>query len=383
MAHYPSNGYDPRSSYRPPNGYDPRSSYAPASDFPFGSERGPEFGSRPDSETPPKSKRSAANGVLNVLTTVILVVALAFTVVVVATTITSGKGEASLFGWKPYVVLSDSMQQDFQVGDIVVTREVDPATLQPGDIIAFATIDPDNYGEVFTHKIRESTVYEGEAAFVTYGTTTGDNDEYPALASRVQGKYAFAIPKAGYVFDFFKSPAGYVVLVLIPFTVLIALQIRNIVRLLREGKESESRAALDAERRRVAQMEAELARLRASAAAGSPQAHGAQARATRYGVSQAGAARNDVSQASSLTASSRRQVPQADASRRPSQPGSAPSRAPQSHVSPSSGVQPRASHAAPPRQSRAPRPSDARLRSAQVPPDAPEGDRSRKGRHAR
>lgn len=208
----------------------------------------------------------ALDSVLNVLTTVIFLAAVAFTVVVVATTLVSGAGEASLFGWKPYVVLSDSMQKDFQVGDIAVTHRVDPATLAPGDIIAFESVDPNSYGEVFTHKIREVIEYEGEQAFTTYGTTTGDNDEYPALASRVQGKFAFSIPKAGYVFDFFKSPMGYVVLVLIPFSVLIGLQIRNIVRLLREGNDRQA-AALASERERMADIQAELDRLRQREAA--------------------------------------------------------------------------------------------------------------------
>lgn len=213
------------------------------------------------SHAPEATGHRVLNGALNVLTTVIFLAAVAFTVVVVATTLVSGKGEASLFGWKPYVVLSDSMQKDFQVGDMVVTREVDASTLVPGDIIAFESIDPNSYGEVFTHKIREATEYEGEPAFTTYGTTTGDNDEYPALVSRVQGKFAFAIPKAGYVFDFFKSPMGYVVLVLIPFSILIGLQIRNIVRLLREGNDQQA-AALASERERVADMQAEIDRLR-------------------------------------------------------------------------------------------------------------------------
>lgn len=206
----------------------------------------------------------------NVLSTLIFIAALLFTVMVVATTLTSRGGEASLFGWKPYVVLSDSMQQDFQVGDIVVTREVDDAaSLQPGDIISFESIDPDAYGEVFTHRIREATEYEGEQAFVTYGSTTGDDDAYPALASRVLGKLEFVIPKAGYAFDFFKSPAGYVVLVLIPFSILIGLQVRNIVRLVREDRAEQARALL-AEQRRVAEMEAEIERLRRRDADGRP-----------------------------------------------------------------------------------------------------------------
>ena len=76
----------------------------------------------------------------------------------------------------------------------------------------------------------------------------------------MKGRLAFVIPKAGYVFDFFKSPAGYVVLVLIPFSILIGLQIRNIIRLVREDREAQQRALVE-EQKRVNEMEAEIERL--------------------------------------------------------------------------------------------------------------------------
>lgn len=215
------------------------------------------------------SARKTLNVIANVLTTVIFAFALCFTLLVVATTLTSGKNEASIFGWKPYIVLSDSMRSEFEVGDIAVSREVDPSVLEPGDIVTFASIDPDSYGEVFTHKIREITEYEGEPAFVTYGTTTGDDDAYPAPFSRVAGQYAFCIPKAGYVFEFFKSPLGYVVLVLVPCGVLIGLQVRSFLRLLKESRKQKE-LDLAAERRKVELMQAEIDRLRRVSPASQP-----------------------------------------------------------------------------------------------------------------
>lgn len=207
------------------------------------------------------SARKTFTMLSNIVTSVVFALALCFTAVVVATTLASGRGEASLLGWKPYVVLSDSMRSEFQVGDIAVSHAVDPATLGPGDIVTFESVDPDSYGEVFTHKIREITEYEGERAFVTYGTTTGDDDAYPAPFSRVVGQYAFRIPQAGYVFQFFKSPLGYVVLVLAPFSVLIGLQVKRFAGLLAQRRR-ESARALAQERARSRALEAELAALR-------------------------------------------------------------------------------------------------------------------------
>lgn len=50
------------------------------------------------------------------------------------------------------------------------------------------------------------------------------------------------------------------VLVLIPFSVLIGLQIRNIVRFVRDDREAQQRALVE-EQKRVNEMEAEIERL--------------------------------------------------------------------------------------------------------------------------
>lgn len=214
----------------------------------------------------PHAPNKTRNVVLNVVTTIIFVVALAFTLVVVALTLTSHGGEVSIFGWKPYVVLSDSMKPVFQAGDVAVSHPVDVDSVQPGDIITFSSIDPNSYGEAVTHKVRELTEYEGEPAFITYGTTTGVDDAYPALAQHVTGEFAFAIPGAGHIFEFFKSPMGYVVLVLIPFSVFIGLQVRNFVRLLKEDKtrrETTQADQLEEQRKQIEFMQQEIERLRA------------------------------------------------------------------------------------------------------------------------
>ena len=85
-----------------------------------------------------------------------LVVALAvcmmiFTVVSVNT---FGRTDRSIFGYKAFIVLSDSMSKtDFNAGDLVLVKEVDPATLKAGDIISYQSTNTENYGEVVTHKI--------------------------------------------------------------------------------------------------------------------------------------------------------------------------------------------------------------------------------------
>lgn len=212
--------------------------------------------------------KKALDIAVRIITTVILIFSVCVMIFTVISVNTVGK-DADFLGYKPYIVLSDSMKDTFAVGDLSVSAQADPETLEPGDIITFTSIDPSNYGAVVTHKIREITEYEGEPAFVTYGTTTGVDDSYPVPFDNVIGEYKFRLPKMGYFFEFLTTPAGYVTVILIPFLVLIALQGAKFFRLVRQYR-AEQQAELDTQRAQAAaeleearKMKEELERLKA------------------------------------------------------------------------------------------------------------------------
>lgn len=204
-----------------------------------------------------------------ILTVCILIFALFVMIFTVISVNTVNREDASIFGYKPYIVLSDSMKDTFEVGDIAVSKTVDVSTLEVGDIITFTSID---HGETVTHKIREITTYEGEPAFITYGTTTGVDDAYPVPFTNVTGEYQFRLPGMGYFFEFLRTPAGYVTLILIPFLLLIILQAIKFFQLARQYKAEQKaeimaeKAEVQAERLKAQQMLEELERLRAQMA---------------------------------------------------------------------------------------------------------------------
>lgn len=168
--------------------------------------------------------------VTQIITTVIFIFAVMMTGF---TLFTINKEDTAFFGYKPYVVLSDSMKGVFEVGDLIIIHKVDNASLKEGDIIAFTSIDPNNYGEIVTHKIRSITEYEGETAYITYGVNTGVDDVYPALESHVKGVYSTKVSRLGYFLQFLKTPKGYLIFIFIPFMVLILLQLHSLIELLK------------------------------------------------------------------------------------------------------------------------------------------------------
>lgn len=198
------------------------------------------------------------------LVVVLAVFMMVFTIVSVTT---FNSNQRTLFGYRALIVMSDSMSAtDFSAGDLVLTRYVDPDTLQPGDIIAYSSLDPDSYGETITHKIRSRTTNaSGEPGFVTYGTTTDTDDAIIVTYPYVLGKYTGRIPKAGSFFLFLKTTPGYIVCILLPFLLLILMEGVHCIRLFKQYK-SEQQTELNEEWERLRKDREETQRMKSELA---------------------------------------------------------------------------------------------------------------------
>ena len=218
--------------------------------------------------------KKTLNVIKNVLVWLIVAMAVFMMIFTVVSVTTFDRRDRSLFGYQAFIVLSDSMSKtDFSAGDLVLVKEVDPATLQEGDIISYTSQNSANYGETVTHKIRKMTTdANGEPGFITYGTTTDTDDERIVTYSDVLGKYRTHIPKVGSFFLFLKTTPGYIVCILIPFLLLILLQGFNCIKLFRQYKQEQTaelqaqREKLEAERAESQRLMAELQALKAELA---------------------------------------------------------------------------------------------------------------------
>ena len=184
-----------------------------------------------------------------VLVWLVVIVAVFMMIFTIISVNTFNRNDRNLFGFRFYVVLSDSMSKtDFNAGDLVLIKEVDPTTLQEGDIIAYQSQNSENYGQTVTHKIRAKTTDpNGNPGFITYGTTTGVDDETVVTYPFILGKYQMALPKVGTFFQFLKTPQGYIICILIPFLLLIIYQGLNCVKIFKMYK-AEQMAELQAEK---------------------------------------------------------------------------------------------------------------------------------------
>lgn len=187
----------------------------------------------------------------NILVTIIVLFAISMMIFTIISVTTLDKTDRNLFGYKAFIVLTDSMSKtDFSAGDLVIVKETDPKSLKIGDIISYRSTNIEHYYEVVTHKIKEKTSQLGRPGFITYGTTTGTIDEEVVAYENVLGKYQFSIPRIGSFFQFLKTTPGYIICILTPFLLLILIQAIHSINLFRRYKK-ETVEEMDAEKKKL------------------------------------------------------------------------------------------------------------------------------------
>ncbi len=118
-----------------------------------------------------------------------------------------------IFGFKPLVVLTGSMEPTLHTGGIVYYKKVNPSTLKVGDIITFKT----GGDTVVSHRIEKIN----SNSFVTKGDANNSVDPNEVPFSNVMGKDTnFCIPIMGYYVRFINTH----IYVVIPVIIILILE---------------------------------------------------------------------------------------------------------------------------------------------------------------
>ena len=147
---------------------------------------------------------------LNLIACIILVPILILNIWIMIQAKTNKDEIPSVFGYKPFIVLSGSMETKIHKGDLIITKKVKPETLKENDIIAFR----DAEGTVTTHRIIDIVEKEGETYFITKGDNNNKQDQNLVSYGDVEGIYVLRIPGMGSMMDFLAQPTTIIIIVL-------------------------------------------------------------------------------------------------------------------------------------------------------------------------
>lgn len=95
-------------------------------------------------------------------------------------------------GWHSTVVMSGSMEPRLHVGDVVVSRPIDPAKVRPGQVLLVN--DPDHPGRLRLHRL---AVIRPDGMLTLRGDANAQNDSTPVARDAVHGVGSLHIPYVG------------------------------------------------------------------------------------------------------------------------------------------------------------------------------------------
>ena len=114
----------------------------------------------------------------------------------------------NILGYKPFIVLSGSMESKIYKGDLIIVKNVDPTKLEEEDIIAFE----DAEGTITTHRIIEIVNKDGTTYFITKGDNNNSQDQNLVEYEDVEGIYVGRIPGAGNLMNTLKEPSTVIII---------------------------------------------------------------------------------------------------------------------------------------------------------------------------
>ena len=112
---------------------------------------------------------------------------------------------------------------------VMVIKHVYPESLKIGDIICFKPSQP----TFITHRIINIT----DEGFITKDANE-DPDQWIVKKGNIIGKAVFIIPHIGYIGYFVRTPIGFILLIVIPASLIIIMKITKIVKELRKQEQT-------------------------------------------------------------------------------------------------------------------------------------------------
>lgn len=188
--------------------------------------------------------------IFNVIIDIVIILVLIVSILIVTLSLTSkSAGVSNILGVAPLSVQSDSMEDTFSTGDLLLSQVTnDPGeTYEVGDIVTFP-IEIDGESVLNTHRIVE--VVEDDS--ITYYRTQGDNkdtnpvpDEDLQSASTIVAKYTGTkISGIGNVLTFIRTQLGFFLCVLLPMIIFFVYEaIRVVMNIIAYNNEKALNAA--------------------------------------------------------------------------------------------------------------------------------------------
>lgn len=174
-----------------------------------------------------KAMKRAGTIVISVILWAIILLAVLYAFTTMATK--DDQNVASILGYTPLVVETDSMKPTFESGDLIFIKKCDTSKLNEGDIITFHTIIDNQYA-LNTHRIQKIDEANGVRSYTTIGdNNNGVADQHVISDGDIVGKYIGHVSGLGKVMNFLSSSMGFLIVIVLPMLLFFIYQVYNLI----------------------------------------------------------------------------------------------------------------------------------------------------------
>lgn len=145
------------------------------------------------------------------------------------------ENDINILGFRAYMVMTGSMEPNYNIGDIIVTKEIPQKNIKIGDVINYLS---ENGKDTVTHRVTDIIEKDGKTAYKTKGDNNNSEDVGLVESDRVKGVLLFKISKLGAIITKVLTGTGICVVIVI---ILLSY--------LRESRQEEKRIAREEARK--------------------------------------------------------------------------------------------------------------------------------------
>ena len=135
----------------------------------------------------------------------------------------------SLGGFRLFTVATGSMEPKYKVGDILISKSVDPNEIQVGDDIVYKGAEGSFKGKTVTHQV-VSIEDENEKKKITTKGIANIEEDPKIDESQVYGKVIYKVKSLSFLSQLIKNIYVFYFIIFIPIAIIIFRQIRVLLK---------------------------------------------------------------------------------------------------------------------------------------------------------
>lgn len=137
--------------------------------------------------------------------------------------------QVSIGSYRMFTVVTGSMDPVYKVGEVVISKEVDPSTIKKGDDVVYLGEKNDFKDKIVTHRVIKIEKKDNEYYFTTKGIANDYSD--PVISSdQIYGKVVYKPVVLSFLSGILNTKLGFYLLIFVPVAFLIFLEILDYIK---------------------------------------------------------------------------------------------------------------------------------------------------------